>query len=101
MQSSGEASEEPARTKHGRKDTITISVTKFGQVSVERDKVYQEGKGDYLSKLLIQKQIDIFDAPRMRYDLGTVQLMLSEINATEWQGVRNFERGNILHYGLP
>ena len=72
-----------------------LAFTKFGQVSVERDKVYREGKGDlHLSKLLIQKQIDIFDAPRMRYDLGTVQLMLSEINATEWQeGVWNFERG--------
>ena len=71
-----------------------LKLTKFGKLSVERDKVYQNGRGDLqASYSLIKEQIGVFPTPRMFYDLATVQFMLSEVDTSHWpHGIQSYER---------
>eukprot|EP00927_Polykrikos_kofoidii_P015540 TRINITY_DN16924_c0_g1_i1.p1 TRINITY_DN16924_c0_g1~~TRINITY_DN16924_c0_g1_i1.p1 ORF type:complete len:688 (-),score=124.24 TRINITY_DN16924_c0_g1_i1:132-2195(-) len=64
-----------------------IRWTRFGKVSVQRDKMYSHGQGDLITSLsFMDKQLDIYpESPVLRHDKATTLSMVSELwgsNAT-------------------
>ncbi|CAJ1403877.1 unnamed protein product [Effrenium voratum] len=67
--------------------------SKYGMVSMERDRSYAEGQGDLVKSVaLIERQLEIYpDFPSRHHDLATTHVMLSEtLEAASTRAVQSF-----------